>query len=52
MITLDPHGVAALFLTLAALFLFTRQRLSIEWSSFIILAALGCEVLGVCHLSC
>ena len=44
--SLDIHGAAALLLTLGALVLFTRQRLSIEYSCLAILfvLALGFEV--------
>ena len=39
-ITIDAHGVAVLFLTVVALFLFTRDRLPLESSSLAILIIL------------
>ncbi len=36
----DAHGIAALALTLLALFLFTRDRIPLETSSLMVLAAL------------
>lgn len=36
----DPHGIAALALTLFALFLFTRDRIPLETSSLIVVAIL------------
>jgi di/tricarboxylate transporter len=37
MISLNPHGAAALLITLLALFLFTRERVPLEYSSLAIL---------------